>query len=137
MKINETKLSILSVPRSITCISWFQELWGSIPDLHWSAEVSLLVLSPVRSQQRFSNAYVSEWMKNQGSIMLDSAENSNCHEWCNTSTVPKAAQQFMDLASKVFNYAGESRIEQEQCKVLEEFCRKMWESKNGENCNWI
>lgn len=137
MKIKSTKLRLLYIQRSIKSISRFHELQDSNSNLNWSAELSLLVSSPVRSKQKFFNAYVSEWMKNQGSIMLDSAENSNCHEWCNTSTVPKAAQQFMDLASKVFNYAGESRIEQEQCKVLEEFCRKMWESKNGENCNWI
>lgn len=83
MKFNTTKLRLLYIQRSIKSISRFHELWGSIPDLNWSAEVSLLVSSPVRSQQRFFDAYVSEWMKNRGSIVLDVAQIRNCHGWCN------------------------------------------------------
>jgi hypothetical protein len=41
------------------------------------------------------------------------------------ATVQKTAPQFMNLASKVFNYDGESRIEQEQCNFYGKFCRKM------------
>jgi hypothetical protein len=56
--------------------------------------------------------------------VLDNVEIFNCHGRMLLATVPKSAQQFMDLASKVLNHAHGSWINQRQCYVYEDFWRK-------------
>ena len=127
MEFNDLKCKLITNERSTISISWFQELWDSISDLNWRAELEQVDSSFAKSKQSFFSSCMMIWMKFWRLILHDLAGIFNCHECMLASTVLNSARNPWNLASILFNYAREWWFNQEQGNGFEEICRKVRE----------
>ena len=132
MKINETKLRLITYERSTTCIYQFHELKHSKSDLQGCAEVESMLSGLVRHKQMLLSSWMNEWRRVWVLIVLDMAGISNCHWWMQSFNSPQIARFLLDLASTMLHYAPMWWINQEQGNAFAKFwwkLRKKWENK--------
>lgn len=130
MDFNDLKCRLITNERPTISISWFQELWWSISNLNWSAEVKHIDSSFAKSKQSFFSSCMMIWMNAWVLIVPDLSRKSNCHRWWCASTVLESWRNPCNLASIQLNYTSWWWFDQGKSKVYGENWRK------SERENW-